>query len=120
MNASLNSSNQHKLFIDTQMNLPNLVHKTSATLLGVATLVLGADLVHAMTKEALVGKAPVCHGENLLTIAHHARLLFVVVESCNVFTHAHVQVLEVLTSYMVQPSNAPEGKSLAEQQPPRQ
>lgn len=43
------------------MNLPNLVHKTSATFLGIATLVLGADLVHAMTKEALVGKAPVRH-----------------------------------------------------------
>ena len=42
------------------MNLPDLVFRTSATLLGVATLVLGADLVHAMAKEALVGKAPVC------------------------------------------------------------
>ena len=50
-----------KLPIPADMNLPNLLHKTSATLLGVATLVLGADLVHAMTKEALVGKAPVRH-----------------------------------------------------------
>ena len=41
------------------MNLPDLAYKTSATLLGLATLVLGADLVHAMTKEALVGKATV-------------------------------------------------------------
>lgn len=38
------------------MNLPDLAFKTSATLLGVTTLVLGADLVHAMTKEAIFGK----------------------------------------------------------------
>lgn len=88
LNASLHSSKQHKLFRDTQMNLPNLVHKTSATLLGVATLVLGADLVHAMTKEALVGKAPVCHGEKLTTVAHHADLLSVEFALCTVLTHA--------------------------------
>ena len=41
------------------MNLPDLVFKTSATLLGVATLVLGADMVHAMTNEAIYGKTPV-------------------------------------------------------------
>lgn len=41
------------------MNLPDLAFKTSATLLGVTTLVLGADLVHAMTKEAIFGKTPV-------------------------------------------------------------
>lgn len=70
------------------MNLPNLVHKTSATLLGVATLVLGADLVHAMTKEALVGKAPVCHDEKLVTIAHYAGLLSFVCEPCTVLPHA--------------------------------
>lgn len=40
------------------MNVANVLHKTSAGLLGVATLVIGADLVHAMTKEALVGKTP--------------------------------------------------------------
>ena len=41
------------------MNLPDLAFKTSATVLGVTTLVLGADLVHAMTKEAIFGKTPV-------------------------------------------------------------
>lgn len=46
------------------MNLPDLAFKTSATLLGVATLILGADLVHAMTKEALVGKTPVSQNNN--------------------------------------------------------
>lgn len=45
------------------MNLPDVLHKTSAALLGVATLVLAGDLVHAMTKEALVGKAPVRHSK---------------------------------------------------------
>lgn len=48
----------------TSMNLANVLHKTSAGLLGVATLVIGADLVHAMTKEALVGKTPVRHGKD--------------------------------------------------------
>ena len=41
------------------MNLPDVAFKTSAALLGVATLVLGADLVHAMASEAIYGKTPV-------------------------------------------------------------
>ena len=41
------------------MNLPDLAFKASAGFLGIATLVLGADLVSAMTREALFGKAPV-------------------------------------------------------------
>lgn len=41
------------------MNLPDVAFKTSTALLGVATLVLTADLVHAMTREALFGKAQV-------------------------------------------------------------
>ena len=41
------------------MNLPDVAYKTSTALLGVATLVLTADLVHAMTREALFGKAQV-------------------------------------------------------------
>ncbi len=55
------------------MNLPDLAFKTSATLLGVATLVLGADLVHAMTKEALVGKTPVSQHRTSIGRASHRR-----------------------------------------------
>ena len=48
------------------MNLPDLAFKASAGFLGIATLVLGADLVSAMTREALFGKAPVRQRIDLL------------------------------------------------------
>ena len=41
------------------MAFADIAFKAVAGGLGLATLVLGADLVHAMTKEAIVGKAPV-------------------------------------------------------------
>ena len=41
------------------MNFPDVAYKTSAGLLGVATLVLGIDLVYTMTKVAFGEKTPV-------------------------------------------------------------
>lgn len=41
------------------MALADIVYKATAGALGLATLVFAADLVHAMTKQAIVGKTPV-------------------------------------------------------------
>lgn len=48
------------------MAFADTAFKAVAGGLGLATLLLGADLVHAMTKEAIVGKVPVSRSLRLL------------------------------------------------------
>ena len=55
------------------MAFVDVVFKTTAGALGLATLVLGADMVYAMSKEAIVGKAPVSRPNT--SVSHDVELL---------------------------------------------
>lgn len=63
------------------MALADIAYKATAGALGLATLLFAADLVQAMTKQAIIGKSPVrmlweCRNRHFDTLSAYACMLF--------------------------------------------